>query len=238
LDAEEIRPRPYGGSEARFRELSLPQREIVVRIELNPQWGSVYSDLRDIVYRMVAASRTGVVELQFKNDVTTVATISGFVSKVEAPLFTESPEVQLTIETDDPMLRGPAPVAINVVGLGTNNAVIQDDISTAPHGLQFALTLSGTRAEFKIQDPADPTWDFRVVPVGGFVAGDALYFSSEQNNKYLYMVRGGTVTHLVDKIVAGSHWPVIFPGTNTLDITNYASYTWSEMSYRHAFWGV
>lgn len=117
LDAEAIVPKHYKGSgSSNFYHMSLENREIAFRIGLNPRFSEydTYSDLRDALYKMIASSRTGKLQLQFKNGIEVVAAISGSISKFETPLFDKTPEVQITITCDEPMLKALDPVVIEL----------------------------------------------------------------------------------------------------------------------------
>lgn len=241
LDADEIVPRFYGtpGSTA-FYNMMLGKRTIVARIELNPRYelGESPSSLRDTIYKMIASSRKGLIHVHFKLDETVVAQISGFVVKAEAPQFEKLSEVQLTIECTEPMLKAPYEVSLDVIALDPSLTNVEDLISTAPHGFRFQAAFTADLDEFRMTDPGDPDWEFRVVPLDGFTNGDVLHYSSEYNNKYLYVVRGGVTIHLADVIIAGSVWPMMFPGDNVLSLDNGPSYDWLYISYYPTFWGV
>lgn len=243
LDADEIVPRFYGRSlsngTSKFYSLSLEKRDVVVRILLNPDFSAdeTYSDLRDYVYKTISSSRTGQVTIMFKEGTTELAAVMGFITKVEAPHFNEIPEIQITISCDDPMLRGAATVDYDLTGLVQDAPVIVDSLSTAPHGFKAQLTFNVNSPDFTIADDAlDPSWQFQISPVGGFGSGDILYFSSENNDKYLYMVRSGVTTHLVDKIAPGGVWPVLFPGSNAFVCDDVVD--WDEITYIPAYWGI
>ncbi len=86
LDADEISPRFYrasGGPQGKYYDLTLSKRDIVVQIALNPSFalGKSYSSLRDELYKLISSSRTGIVQLRFKDGATTVAAVSGFITK-------------------------------------------------------------------------------------------------------------------------------------------------------------
>jgi hypothetical protein len=242
LDADEIIPRYYGTSGAnKFYSLSLLKRDIVLKINLSPRFGQseTYSDLRDYLYKMIASSRTGKIQLQFKNDTEIVAAINGFVSKFETAHFDQDQEVQLTVNCDEPMLKALTPTVMSLVGLNPAATTIQDTKSNAPHGFQFDIKITANMASIKITDPRDPTaWSFELRPVGGFLTNDVLHFSSEYNNKYLYYTRGATTVYLADVIQLGSIWPYLFPGNNTFAFTTPASLTWQKISYYPTYWGV
>lgn len=245
LDAEEIVPRYYGASGgSKYYNLSLESRDLVVRVELNPNFSAnqTYSTLRDTLYKMIASSRTGIVEVQFKNGTEIIAVVSGYVSKLEAPHFNKNPEVQITINCSDPLLRAPNPVLVDLTGLDPLNTVIEDSLSTAPHGLTFDIEVRGARPSFEIRDvdhATDYSWKFTVAPVGGLLVGDVIHLSSEHNNKAIYLTRSGNIIYLADVVAPGSIWPLIFPGTNSFSVaTGTPDYIWRLISHRPAYWGV
>lgn len=240
LDADEIIPRFYGvpGATA-FYNMILAKRTVTARIELNPRYNlnETPASLRDELYKLIGASRKGLVHLEFKNVDEVVAKLSGFITKSEASLFTKIPEVQFTINCPEPMLKAPNPVSLSVVGLDPTNTTIEDELSTAPHGFTFAIGVTVGIDALVIGDP-DDDWSFEVVPAGGFLTGDVIYFSSEFNNKYLYMIRAGNIVHLADVLLAGSVWPIMFPGQTNLSCLDGPSLDWLDISYYPTYWGV
>lgn len=241
LDAEEIVSRYYGGSgSSAMYNLSLEKRNPVILIGLNPRFeqNETYSDLRDRIYKLIASSRTGMLQMQFKNGNTVVAAVSGFVQKVEAPQFEKIQQVQITLECRDPLLRALTPTVIDVSSLDPANTILSDILSTAPHGFSFQLAFTGGVEGLTIADPDNPTWSFNVTPVGGFLNGDVLHFSSEYNDKELYVVRGGVTTHLADKIAPNSVWPLIFPGDNHFVLSNPTNLDWVSIEHYPTYWGV
>lgn len=249
LDAEDIVAKYYGGSggTAKFYSLEIEKRDPVFRIQLNPRFDQdeSYSGLRDDLYRMISSSRTGKMAIHFKNGEDVVAAITGFVTKFETSLFEKDQEVQLTISADDPMLRALVPTDLAVGALNPDLTTISDPLSTAPHGFKFALTFVKAKASVKLRDPMDASWSFEVTPTGGFLVGDVLHFSSEKNDKYLYIQRGANKIHLADKITPGSLWPILFPGDNVfkvdgvnVDANGIRNLNWSAISHRPAYWGV
>lgn len=231
---------------------SLKNREIILRIALNSDWGNgrSYSELRDDLYRAIASSRTGLIQLRFQDGKKVVAAISGFIAKFEAPHFTETPEVQITVRCTDTMLRALDPVVVDKTYLETNNTIV-NNLSTAPHGLKFNITFTQPSLAFTVRDTDTPDWSLTVTPgtIGGetgFVADDQLWLSSEQGNKYLYLIRlpvspvpgQDYSVHLIDKITPGSSWPTLFPKANNFQFVADGTFRWDEMTYRPTYWGV
>jgi hypothetical protein len=244
LDADEIIAKYYGSDSAdnKYYDLSPVKRDIIVKVSLNPDFavGKSYSDLRDDLYRLIASSRTGAITLKFKNGTTEKASVSGFVTKFEAPNFTKTPEVQITVSCRDAMLKAVDEVNVALSVLDTPFKTVTDSESTAPHGFRFGVIMQGTVVDFSVQDSEIPNWAFEVNLTGSslteFVVGDELHFSSEVNNRYLYLVRGFDIIHLVDKIIPTSIWPVMFPGDNPFILSELAR--WDYITHYPTYWGV
>lgn len=244
LDADELVSQFYStatNSLTKFNNISLLKRNIVLRIGLNPRYDQIesYSSLRDAVYKMLASSRTGRIQLYFMNKTDTIATLSGFVSKIETTLFEQVQEIQITVKCDDPMLKSPSPVSIDITGMPLTNFVVQDNVSTAPHGFKYEIELLANLASvLTMSDPTNPSWFFTMTPGWGWLSGDVISFSSEYNNRYAWLIRSGIVYQLGEYLIKGSVWPILFPGSNTFTFTNPTSLKWRSMSHSYNYWGV
>lgn len=249
LDADDIIPIYYSqgiidGTD-KFYDLTLQPREIVIRIAMNPNYNlnQGAGDLRKELYKMVASSRTGKVELRFNEENIPICAISGFIRKVEAPVSQKEMEVQVTIQCDDPMFRALHATQMVLGSLDTEAPLIPDPVSTSPHGVKFTATFLTSMNGFVIQDdPTDPTWRF--ILDHNFIVDDVLYFSSEYGDKFLYVESGMTTTYLMDKVDSGSIWPLIFPGDNQfyiLDgslVSDPGYFEWNEVFYTETHWGI
>ncbi|MET0787261.1 MAG: hypothetical protein ABWY25_11220 [Paenisporosarcina sp.] len=241
LDADDIVARYYGGSgNSKFYELSLVRRTIVVRIALNPKSNEneSYSSLRDGIYKLIASSRTGQLQIQFKRNNSIIAAISGFVTKLESPHFNKEQEIQITVVCDEPMLKAPVRTVISVSSLNTFLVNLQDGSSTAPHGFIFDLKFLADTASLTMADPNDDSWSFVITPSGGFLLDDVLHFSSEYNNKNLYLTRAAVDYHLAETITPGSIWPILFPGNNIFAFSTPENVEWTKFEYYATYWGV
>jgi len=247
LDADNIIPRFYGAglvSNTKYYDLALEPREIVLRIGLDPNYvlGIAPADLRDDIYRAVAASRDGLLQLRFLIDGVPYTQIKGFVTKLEAPHFNREPEVQITMLCDPSMITGMEPTEVIVDDLDLILPVINDPLSTAPHGFKFSMSMAdGTWGEsfpFTIKDAVTPDWQFRLTYA--FQDDDVLYFSSEMGNKYIYVVRDAEEIPIMDTLITGSVWPIIFPGVNEFILSNVDpdNMDWIDMSYTETHWGI
>lgn len=259
LDPDQISPVYYGGYSSlgatdRYYSMTLPPRDIALRIKLNPQLAlnQTYSSLREKLYKVISKSRSSKVELRLRNNNSTIAVIQGFVQRFESSLFDSDPRVQLSIFCPTPMFK--SPTYINAIPALTGpvypdyyNRSYEDTLSTAPHGFKMILHLATYHVtSLKINMMVDGGYDNQPFLVEkSFEPGDYVYFSSEEDDKYLYFVRGSTVTHLTDKIASGSVWPIMFPGNNTYrfwaptyeEIGGYVP-GFTEFKFKAHYWGV
>jgi len=242
LDAEDIISRYYPASGPfKYYNLALPTRTIVLNVSMNPRFsqGETYSDLREALYKKILYVRQATVSLWFKNGATTVARVYGFIKKIEAPFFEKSPEVTITIECPDPMLKAPAAVNIDVNGLDPNNTLISDFLSTAPHGFWFQMTvLTAGDLTYTWKDPNDANWSFTVTVTSAFQVNDIIQFSSEYGQKRLTLTRSGVTTSLANKIIPGSVWPILFPGDNRIQVSNPTHLRWGIIQHTPTYWGI
>jgi len=242
LDVDSIVPKQYGDGNY---DMTLVDRQPVMKVQLNPRFedNETYSDLRDALYRAISSSRTGLIEFQFKNGEVIVATLSGWVVKMEASLSEPSPQVQLTIKSLDPMLVSPDVVNVDLTGMTSDDFQVQDDLSTAPHGFVLEAQVGGVdivgTIDLRCPD-AFTKFSFSSV-ISGFVVGDVIHISSERNKKDLYIQRDEARIYIADGIQPGSVWPMIFPRENQFSFSYFGDpYQLTLLSLEHypTYWGV
>lgn len=243
LDAEQITPQYYGQglvSNANFSSLVLEPREVVMRIGLRPNWrsGETPASLRSNLQRAIASNRKGTVQLRLFDDEVAVGVLEGFITKFNAPVTTAETDVFITIKCPDPLIKSLDVTSqiVEEVDL-TEIIVINDPVSNAPHGLYLKFTYTDTASVFEMSEPEDfPDWSFDITY--DFIAGDELYISSDENNKYAYRVRSGGTLHLADLIGVGSVWPVMFPLENQYSINDVGGLVLNEWYWYETHWGV
>lgn len=239
LDADEIIPQ-YVGSPGGSPSYHLLQnsRVITLKMGLNPNYSvaQTFSDIRDDVYKMIASSRKGKVQLQFKDHNAVVAVISGHIAKFESERFAMLQEVQLTIFCDTTMLKGPDPIIVDTSTLNPANTFIMDDLSTAAHGISFAVNIVSNIPSIKLFNP-DDLWQFEIVPMDGFLQGDILSLSNE-DEKSLFVLRQSSTIQLSESVTPGSAWPTIFPGDNHFKFEQFTAVSWKAITYYPTYWGV
>lgn len=252
LDADELIPKFTGraaNNNNPLYRISMKPREIVMRLTLNPNWsnGETYSDLRDRVYRAIHGSYSGGLDLICKYGPSPIAKITGSITKLEVPLFNEDSELQITLRCEDPMFRSVAPIEYDTSDFYTDGYMpIYDGQSTAPHGVEMQFTFVSGAAFFSLADAPSPDHQWRLYmnqPMDGvnFAIGDTLYILNDETNREIKWTRAGTgdTTSLMDVLVHGSRWPVVFPGITQFYVENLLSSARVDfVKFHSAFWGI
>jgi hypothetical protein len=258
LDLDSIVPKYSGRSSngKNFYSPTIPKREVVVRFALKPNYaeGETPDSLRDNVYKALATNRTGVMSLLFKrydayeDESIPVAKITGSVKRIEASIFAETPEIQITLDCQDPFLRSPEATVFPAETFasldhvaGDTTLVLNDEVSTAPHGMTMEFLCTATRSSFVISNALPHPWMFELIPgtingITHFVSGDRIFIDNSGSTSQVYVMRGGVPVHLMDKIRPGSVWPTIFPGDNNFTIARY--FKLESVSWFSSYWGI
>lgn len=249
LDADEISAQLYASNgNVNFYNMAMAQREVVIRLGLNPKNSnaSTFGGLRDAMYKAISANRTGLISVKFTDNGVVQTSIQGHIAKLEASHFEENPEVQLTITCRNPIMRGEELVSI----VDPSSIDVTDDISTAPHGFAATFVSTGNSTYFSMGqgDPGDPDWRFAVTPSptwGGirgagtaFREDDIINLNSDPGSLLLTVdfITEGFTRGAMQHVVQGSVWPIFYPGENEFFISS--GFTISSISYKPAFWGI
>lgn len=242
----------YGKTSGKRRyEYSYPDRVLTFRAKLNPNFAinESYSEIRDEMYRAIAANANGTITISFRKGGVLFAQAQGHITKFEAPYTSAEPEIQITIECEKGIFKAPSPIIIDVndwLSLPDPGSTITfaDNLSTAPHGLRMNVHFTSFTTSFKVADSSiNPEWEFEIIPPnGGFDEDEKLFISSEFNDQ---QVLYGAVSALepnqpkMDWVVPGSVWPIIFPKSNTLYIQGWPfDFFKFTIEYYPSYWGL
>lgn len=246
LDVDDLASVPYGSgtSGVKFSSVNGGERVIVMRIALNPDvgMGETFQQLRDRVYRAIAAERNPAVKFDLMENNVVQSTISGIISRVEASTFTAQPEIQVTLTCPYFLFTGAVVTDFNLVAFSTGEILIDMQKGNAPTGFQMEVNITNPLTSWGFADP-DGEWTFNIVY--NFLVGDVLVMNTEPGSLDLYVRRfdsglGTTVEiGLGDRVEASSFWPILFPGENVFQISVPAGlYEIASVSYFPKFWGI
>lgn len=249
LDPDELIRSFYGTSadkKKRYNTLMMKKRVIGLLLELKPNrtLNESYSDVRSEMYKVISASRSGLVTLHFNSGSTTVSAISGFITKFEMAYFDKKPGMQITIDCQEKLLTAINPVRQESADISTGSTIhVPDSHSTAPHGFTFSLSYTAASPHFLMREANSLDWEFKVTPgtIGantGFISGDTLIICTCDKTKKINLVRSAVTYPLLDKLDPTSIWPLIFPGSNQFYVEDSSKFDFNWTTYYPAYWGV
>jgi hypothetical protein len=235
----EIAKTPYAtGRGDLFQGSSTGTRNIVLSLGLNPDWESqTMVSLRQLLYRYFMPETWAT--LRFFADELPVLGIRGIVESFEPNLFSEDPEMQISILCPKPDFIDVATTLLTGTVDGTPIPI--NYIGTAPAGFQLRIQSAGSYSGglSVINDTPDDNQRIDLNPV---TVDSGLYFelNTVRSLRYVYNVVVGTedATNILAKMAKDSDWPELRPGTNSLTILASAGgLTWS-LGYFNRFGGL
>lgn len=246
LDADELFAKFYAFGNVTqdpYFKLGMKKREIVMRLVLSPNWdlSEDYSVIRSDLYKAIAHSRNGLVKVCLRSGTTLVAQAEGYIRKFEVPHMNKDPELQITIECDDPFFYGTTTQEFTTEDFDTSGYIsLPDQFTTAPHGLEMSFYVDSACPSLSIEDGLATDWYFRLEYAGGFLAGDSIYINTTDKEREVTLTRGVDQIGLMSSVHPDSVWPMIFPGDNEFYIPQVddGDVIISSISYVAKFWGV
>jgi hypothetical protein len=222
---------------------SVGKRNIVMTLGLNPDWAEqTMSNLRQKLYRYLLPQAW--TKLRFFSDYLPVVDIEGIVESFEPNIFSQDPEIQVSILCHKPdFIEADAITYEGVVDDGTVELEF-DYIGTQPTGLELRIDRTVANPSYfgdisvTLKSPVDPQ-----IFVAEAVTVDTLkYFklSSVPNAKRVQSiaVADGAITNLLGKMTTDSVWPEIRPGTNALSVACAENGQKWSMAYFNRFGGL
>lgn len=263
LDPDEIVSSFYETDSFGIKNYTLrpKKRTVDLMLRLNPNYarGETASSLREYLYKLISFNKKATLELRFMDGLNYVASLFGIITKVQSPMFNQTSEVQLTLECPDSFMYNTTYTDFTPSHVDDSSLYWNDLKSTAPHGFKMDISLLGAFGDeggfygtgggtpvtsvlqFTLMYGADSVIFVITYP---FLVNDRIYFSSEWNNRYLYLIRttgvGSPVTiNLSGAVSLDSIWPIMFPGINHMVVAGAPTgFRVNKISYKDCYWGV
>ncbi len=219
---------------------SIPSRNIVLTLGLNPDWDEwTYDKLRDLVYLYFMPSKPTRL-IFFRQDKTTVQ-IEGVVESVENNMFSKDPELQVSIICSDPYFIAVDPTVLTGQTIRPDGTITTVDYNgTIETGILVKVTYvsgsSPTDIGIQIGDVLKSYFDV----IASVDANTYFDLSSIPMSKYVQNVGigSGVITNLLSEVQDGSTWPILLPGANEFSVmTDQGVQDW-ELTYFEKFGGL
>lgn len=225
-----------------YQGSSTSKRNIVLTLGLNPNWvDQTMSSLRQILYRYFMPERWS--KLLFYSDEWPVMQIGGVVESFEPNIFSQDPEIQISIlcpkpdfvDVDTTLLSGPS-----AWGLGGAPTAVVDYVGTVSTGfdLRFRPVSGVYSGDIHVENRSGDLIQVFHLQAVTIDAGAYLQLNTARSTRHIYSVVGGQEYDLLAKMAKDSDWPEFSPGTNDFTVASWGGGVNWELAYFNRFGGL
>jgi len=199
---------------------SVGKRNIVITFGLNPNWlDQTMSSLRQILYQYFMPKST--VDLWFETTDLPMVKITGTVESLEPNIFSNDPEIQVSIICFDPYFTDMELTVEQGQTQALDSSVYETITYKGNITTGFLLdvaandTVTSSVGEFRIAESTPSMNSFSVAGVT-INATNTLEINTVPGNKYIHSVANatGTFQNILGKLNVNSTWPVLAQGDN------------------------
>lgn len=212
-------------------------RNLKLTLGLAPDYiTDTVGDLRSRLYNFFMPKSA--ISLSFYMDDDSVFDISGRVESFETALFSQEPEVDISLICFDPDFKDPTGEILHGNTVSTTTRTLVTYQGTVETGVVFDLHVNRSLTAFTIyHNPPDGTMrqmDF----AGSLVAGDLLTISSVVGSKGAILTRSGVQSSLLYSISPQSAWIELMPGDNYIRFYAPGAAVPYDLSYTNRYGGL
>jgi hypothetical protein len=232
------------GRGEQYQGSSSGKRNIVMTLGLNPNWvDQTMASLRQLLYRYLLPEQW--TKLRFYSDHLPTVDIEGYVETFEPNIFSEDPERQISVICPKPDFVDIDPIIVTgVVDDGSTEHLINYD-GNLETGFEFRVDRTIANAAYTgpltvtVTNPGELPQIIEMNPVT-IDTSKYLKLVTKAQFKRIQSVAivDGAATNLLQKMTAGSVWPVLKPGENLLQVdANENDQAWT-IAYFNRFAGL
>ena len=204
----------YAGTDGEdFQSAKLGARNIKIKLDLDPDFDpKTYADLRRDLYAWFMTKAQ--VTLRFFLSTGLYVDILGVVEEMSSPLFSEDPEVTISLMCYKPDFIDTRMVTIDGMTVAdTTNTEIEYP-GNVEAGTVLTLNVNRSMADFTIYNQDEGGNLSRLDFTGALLAGDVLVISSLQGNKGITLTRASVTSSFLYGRSAQSSWIKFVEGLN------------------------
>jgi hypothetical protein len=224
-----------------FQGSSTGKRNIVLTLGLNPNWEvQTMMELRQLLYRYFMPENWGT--FRFISDELPTVQIIGVVESVEPNIFSEDPEMQVSIICPKPDFIDVDTTLIRGLSSSVDTTSI-NYIGTVPTGFELRLALSTTvpsySGEVIVSNVVGPfSQTFKAL---GVLVNPGVYFkmNTVRSSRHMFSVfSDGSVANILEKMETDSVWPELNSGENIFSVVTAAPGLHWTLGYFNRFGGL
>lgn len=216
-----------------YHSSTLNTRNVVIRMGFNPDHmaGKTVQDLRREVQRVAMPGTPVVVRLW--TDGVYDRYFNGYVETVEPVIFSQDPEVQISILCTDPIMQDAKVQGADARTQGTHYFEYRGDIPSGISADVHVLLDTFTSFSFEIAgEKIDVSYNFS--------AGELVRINTTPGKKEVTQrtSSGALIRNIIGSATITKGWPKLTYGTNTISVQGNvaAGYNW-DLTYRNLYGG-
>jgi hypothetical protein len=221
-----------------FQDAFTGMRNIVITFGLNPNWADQsITSLRQLLYSYFMVERF--VTLQFSSDELPTVQIKGIVESLEPNMFSQDPEIQVSILCPSPDFLD---VNLTTITGEVNDAeVVVDYVGTVRSG--FVLKIERDTAAYvgdlTILNTVRGKDQFFLLTNVTVSFAKWIELNSLRTSRHVYNISpAGVVTDILTKIAGNPTWPEFLAGENRFSVTGDTSNLAWTISYYNRYGGL
>lgn len=221
--AATINTTPYGSMDGEaYSGASVPARNIVLTLELNPNWSNwTMEELRRFLYRYFMSKQPVRLVFESDDDFPEVR-IDGYTETVDPTIFSKDQEIQVSIVCPDPYFYATSPEVISGDFEDNTSAEI-NYVGSVETGVQIAFrnVYYPTPVDLLVYlGNTDLLSSIFLTKYQG-ATGQYLEIGSIAGNKHVRIVQEftGAVINRLRDVQPNSTWPLLKPGINNLVVS-------------------
>ena len=210
---------------AKYQASRIETRNIIFTIRPQPDYVTKTVDsLRSDLYLFFMPKSK--ITMKFFREGKPTVEIVGYVESLETLLFTQSPEIVISVICMNPSFANISEMSLPVTpgAFISTSGVDAESVSYAGSietGFIFSMTLpvgSAPLSSFALKHSFPSGGESVLNFVGGLIAEDTVVINTVSGNKYAYLTRAGATSSVLYAISPSSKWIKLYPGSNNLSV--------------------
>lgn len=211
-------------------------REVTLRVGLGTNYAQGFTPetLRETLYELLTPGLNDLITMQLLDGDDVAGQCHGDIKRIEPVLFTQTPEVQITMACTSAYFEAVADHVVDTTFLSTSNPYIEN-VGTAKTGfhIEFWFTSAQTNLNF-----TDSLINKRMHFFYEFQSGDKLVVDTQNGKRSIKVIRGGTTWEAIDSLQAGATWHQLHGGSTGFFLSPSSGWDYGPIYYRPQFLGV
>jgi len=204
-----------------YQGINTGKRNIVLNLGLNPNWiDQTMASLRQLLYRYFMPEVWST--LTFSSDELPDVWIRGVTESFEPNLFSQDPEIQVSIICPKPDFIDGTSILVTGVTNGAPHTI--NYTGTVPVGFELRVNAASYSGGLTVGNDLPDPEDSQLWEISGLALDSSVYFdlNTVRSTRHAYIVPVADsefVTNVLGKMNSDSDWPELMIGANNISVS-------------------